>query len=70
MKRVAVLLLLATTLFAAPPEKWYDAYKRGVLAINAKNYRDGATAMQRAIGEMPNEAVNLRAGRELITYTP
>ncbi|HEX7830313.1 MAG TPA: hypothetical protein VF787_11690, partial [Thermoanaerobaculia bacterium] len=47
-----------------------DAYKRGVLAINAKNYRDGATAMQRAIGEMPNEAVNLRAGRELITYTP
>ncbi len=69
MKRAVLLLLLATTMFAAP-EKWYDAYKRGVTAVNAKNYRDGAAALQRAISEMPNEGTNVRAGRELITYTP
>ncbi len=70
MKRIALLLLFATTLLAAPPEKWFDAYKRGVAAVNARNYRDAATALQRSIGEMPNEGVNVRAARELITYTP
>lgn len=69
MKRIALLVLLATALFAAP-ERWYDAYKRGVTLVNAKNYRDGAAALQRAIGEMPNEGTGVRAGRELITYTP
>jgi hypothetical protein len=69
-KRIAILLLFATTLLAAPPEKWYDAYKRGVAGVNARSYREAATLLQRAIGEMPNEGVNVRAGRELITYTP
>lgn len=70
MKRVAMLLLFATSLLAAPPEKWYDAYKRGVAGVNARSYREAATLLQRAISEMPNEGVNVRAGRELITYTP
>lgn len=76
MKRVAMLLLataavhFSATIAAAAPEKWFEAYKRGVAAVNAKNYRDGAAALQRAIGEVPNEGTGVRAGRELITYTP
>jgi tetratricopeptide (TPR) repeat protein len=55
---------------AASPEKWYDAYKRGVSAVNAKGYRAGADALQKAIVEMPNEGTGVRAGREIIIYVP
>ncbi|MFL6248761.1 MAG: hypothetical protein ACJ74H_22240 [Thermoanaerobaculia bacterium] len=71
MKRIAlaVALLLATTLSAAP-EKWWDAYARGVAAVNAKNYKLGADSLQKAIAEMPNEGTNVRTRKELITYVP
>jgi len=55
---------------AASAERWYDAYKRGVSAINAKGYRAGAEALQKAIVEMPNEGTGVRAGREIIIYVP
>jgi tetratricopeptide (TPR) repeat protein len=69
MKRLALLLLLALPAFAAP-EKWFEAYDRGVTAVNAKNYKVAADALQRAIAEMPNEGTGLRAKNSLITYVP
>jgi hypothetical protein len=67
---LALALLIAPSLSATPPEKWYDSYKRGVSAVNAKGYRAGADALQKAIGEMPNEGTGVRAGREIIIYVP
>lgn len=70
MKRLLlVFLLLATPVFAAP-EKWFEAYDRGVTAVNARNYKAGAEALQKAIAEMPNEGTNVRAKNALITYVP
>lgn len=71
MKRIALAfaLLLATTLSAAP-EKWWDAYARGVAAVNAKNYKLAAESLQKSIAEMPNEGTNVRTRKELITYVP
>lgn len=71
MKRalLAITLLLATTASAAP-EKWWDAYARGVAAVKSSNYKVASEALQKAIAEMPNEATNLRAGKQLITYVP
>lgn len=69
MKRLALLLLVALPLFAAP-EKWFEAYDRGVAAVNSKNYKVAHDALQRAIAEMPNEGTNVRAKNSLITYVP
>ena len=71
MKRAAlvVLLLCATSAFAAP-EKWWEAYARGVAAVNARNYKAAAEALQKSIAEMPNEGTNVRTRKELITYVP
>ncbi len=71
MKRIALtfVVLLAMTASAAP-EKWWDAYARGVAAVNAKNYKVAADSLQKAIGEMPNEGTNVRTRKELITYVP
>ncbi|HEX8253547.1 MAG TPA: hypothetical protein VF846_10385 [Thermoanaerobaculia bacterium] len=68
MTRLALLLLLALPAFAA--EKWFEAYDRGIAAVTARNYKSGAEALQKAIAEMPNEAVNVRAKNSLITYVP
>ena len=69
MKRLLAVILLATVAHAAP-EKWFDAYSRGVKAVNAKNYSAAAEALQKAIAETPAEGVGLRAGNSLITYVP
>lgn len=56
MKRTAraiVILLFALSAFGA--EKWADTYKRGLAAINAKNYDVAIDAMQHALAQMPNE---------------
>lgn len=68
MKRLALLLLLALPLAAA--EKWYEAYDRGVAAVNSRNYKVAAEALQKSVAEMPNEATGLRARNALITYVP
>ncbi|HEX6159332.1 MAG TPA: hypothetical protein VF111_04140, partial [Thermoanaerobaculia bacterium] len=74
MTRLLVTLLVALSLLEpsayAAPEKWFDAYSRGVKAVNAKNYSAGAEALQKAISETPAEGVNVRAGNSLITYVP
>ena len=71
MKRIVIALFLiaATPVFAAP-EKWWDAYARGVAAVNAKNYKTASDALQKSIAEMPNEGTNVRTRKELITYVP
>ncbi|HKR62714.1 MAG TPA: hypothetical protein VJZ00_03190 [Thermoanaerobaculia bacterium] len=70
MKRAMLVLLLASVAHAAPPEKWYDAYNRGVSAVNAKSYRAGADALQKSIAETPNEGTGVRAGKQIIVYVP
>jgi hypothetical protein len=74
MKRIAIalslLLLLATRASAAAPEKWWDAYARGVAAVNSRSYKAAADALQKSIAEMPNEGTNVRTRKELITYVP
>ena len=65
-----VLLLATTTASAAAPEKWWDAYARGVAAVNSKSYKAAAEALQKSIAEMPNEGTNVRTRKELITYVP
>lgn len=69
MKRLLAMILVASIAYAAP-EKWFDAYSRGVKAVNAKNYSAAAEALQKAISETPQEGINVRAGNSLITYVP
>jgi hypothetical protein len=70
MRRAAFALLLVFALTASAADKWYDSYDRGVAAVNARNYKAGADALQKAIAEMPNEGTNVRAKSSLITYVP
>ena len=72
MKRLGLALVcLAIALSAAAaPEKWFDAYNRGVTAVNGRNYAGAAEALQKAIAEMPKESIDARAGNKIITYVP
>jgi tetratricopeptide (TPR) repeat protein len=70
MKRLALILALALPMFAAAPDKWWDAYNRGVAAVRARNYAAAADDLQRAIGEIPAENGAIRARNEIITYVP
>jgi tetratricopeptide (TPR) repeat protein len=63
-------LLLLAAIPAAAAEKWYEAYTRGVQAINAKNYSAAAEALQRSISEMPTESNAARTRRDTIVYVP
>lgn len=68
MKRLAVILLVAASVFAA--DKWPDNYKKGVAAVNARNYRLGADLLQKAVAENPTESTSARTGSQIITYVP
>lgn len=70
MKRLALILALALPALAAAPDKWSDAYNRGVAAVRARNYAAGADDLQRAIAEVPAESGAIRARNEIITYVP
>jgi hypothetical protein len=70
MKRLLVAALLFAFSASAAPEKWWDAYNRGVAAVNARNYKVAADSLQKSIDEMPNEGTNVRAKDKLITYVP
>lgn len=70
MKRALLLLAFAVTTFAAPPEKWWDNYQRGVAAVNGRNYKAGADALTNAIAERPTEGTSIRVGNQIVTYTP
>ena len=69
MKRALIVLLFATNAFAA--EKWLDNYNKGVEAVNARRYADGAALLQKAIAERPTEGTELKVSTTIIAaYTP
>jgi hypothetical protein len=69
LRRVFVLsFLFALPVFAAEP--WVDAYNRGVAAVNASNYKLGASELQKAIGVMPDEGTAVKTRSAIITYVP
>ncbi len=70
MKRALFLLAFAVTTFAAPPEKWWANYQKGVAAVNGRNYKAGADALAAAIAERPTEGTSIRVGNQIVTYTP
>ena len=70
MKRALALLLLVALPALAAPERWYEAYNRGVNAVRSKNYEAAAEALGRAVAEMPAESAAARARNEIFTYTP
>jgi hypothetical protein len=70
MKRAFALLLLVALPAFAVPERWYEAYNRGVNAVRSKNYEAAAEALGRAVAEMPAESAAARARNEIFTYTP
>jgi hypothetical protein len=47
VKRIAIVLLLLATSVSAAPEKWWDAYARGVAAVNSRSYKAAADALQK-----------------------
>ena len=65
----AFVVLVALPLPAAP-EKWWEAYNRGVKAVNAKSYDVAVAALQSSIAEMPTESTSARTRKEIITYVP
>jgi hypothetical protein len=70
MKRAFALLVFLALPALAAPERWYEAYNRGVNAVRSKNYEAAAEALGRAVGEMPAESAAARARNEIFTYTP
>ncbi len=70
MKRAACFALLLLLATPAVAEKWYEAYNRGVKAVNARSYDSAVEALQRSLSEMPNEGTSVRARNEIIVYVP
>lgn len=71
MRRAAIVVtLLFSAASALAAEKWWDAYNRGVAAVNGKSYAAADAALQKAIAENPNESTAVRAGNSIITYVP
>jgi tetratricopeptide (TPR) repeat protein len=70
MKRFLALVVLLALPLSAAPEKWWEAYARGVKALHAKNYDEAVAALQKSIAEMPSETNSARAGRQTIVYIP
>lgn len=67
MKRIALLLLIALPLMAAP-EKWAEEYTRGTKLLNGGNPAAAAQALERAIAEKPAEAANVRSANQILPY--
>jgi tetratricopeptide (TPR) repeat protein len=65
-----LLLLLAASSGAQKTEKWWEAYDRGVAAVNSGNFAAAAQALQKAINEMPNENATARGRGESFVYVP
>lgn len=70
MRRLVFVAVLLFAVGANAAEKWYEAYARGVQAVNTKNYSVAAEALQRSISEMPNEDKSARTRRDNIVYVP
>ncbi len=70
MRRALLLVLFVAFPLSAAPEKWVEAYNRGVKAVNTKNYTDAAANLQKAIADMPNENASARSRKEIFVYVP
>jgi hypothetical protein len=72
VRRAALILTLLASVAAsgARPEKWWDAYDRGVSAVHAGDYAAAAQALQQAIAEVPNENAAARVRNETFVYVP
>jgi hypothetical protein len=76
MKRASLVLLIGAVLAGSSPagaassEKWWEAYDRGVSAVESKNYDAAVTALQRSLSEMPTENAAARPRRDVIIYVP
>ena len=70
MKRALMLAMCFVALHADAAEKWWDAYNRGVAAVNAASYDVAAKALASAITQNPIESTGVRAGNSIITYVP
>lgn len=70
MKRFVLILLIVALPLQAAPERWWEAYNRGVKAVNAKSYDVAVAALQSSIAEMPTESTSARTRKEIITYVP
>jgi tetratricopeptide (TPR) repeat protein len=70
VKRLTVLLLivLAAPLMAA--ERWWEAYNRGVKAVNAKQYAVAVQAFEAAIAAAPAESNAARVRNTAMVYVP
>ena len=70
MRKLLVLLLLAANAFAADP-KWLENYNKGVAAVNAGRYAEGAPLLAKAIAERPAEGTELKVSLTVVAaYTP
>ncbi|HSP17356.1 MAG TPA: hypothetical protein VLV78_21610 [Thermoanaerobaculia bacterium] len=70
MKRLLLFVLLIALPVAAAQEKWWEAYNRGVKAVNAKNYTEAVAALQKAMAETPAENSAARTRNEIFVYVP
>ena len=70
MKRALLVLLFAANTFAADP-KWLENYTKGVAAVNAGRYAEGAPLLAKAIAERPMEGTELKISMTTVAaYTP
>jgi hypothetical protein len=70
MKRAFVVALFCVAVSAQAAEKWWDAYNRGVAAVNGKNYEVAAASLTQSIAGNATESTGVRAGNTIITYVP
>lgn len=70
MRRLAFALLLVVALPAMAAEKWVESYNRGVDAVRANNFKQGADLLQRALSETPSENAAARVRDQIFTYVP
>jgi tetratricopeptide (TPR) repeat protein len=70
VRRATLIALLFVAVNAQAAEKWWDAYNRGVAAVNGASYDAGAKALAAAIAQNPTESTGVRAGNSIITYVP
>lgn len=69
-RRIVVTLALIVALPVLAAERWWDAYNRGVKAVNAGQYADAIPALQTALATTPAESGSLRVRNNSIVYLP
>lgn len=69
-RAVAAIAVVLCAIPAMAAERWWDHYRKGTAAINAKSYEAAADSLRRAIAEAPNESTSARTRKEIIVYVP